>query len=73
LSADDIHTIIDGMIDKKKLAQDVVHVISPSRKDSSASIEIGGFSDLNITAGFVSEAPSEYVPPEPDEKMVDLQ
>lgn len=71
LSADDIHTILDKLTDKKKLAQDVVQVILPSRRDSSASIEIEGFSDLNITPEFVSEAPSEYIAPEPEEKTVE--
>lgn len=71
LSADDIHMILDGMVDKKKLSKDVVQVILPTKQDSSASIEIDGFSDINITPEFVSEAPSEYTAPEPDEKTVD--
>lgn len=67
-TANDISTILDSMKDKKGMAKESVDFISPAKLDNSASIEMSGITALTIDKDYVSEVPSEYSPPVPQER-----
>jgi len=68
LSEADINSVLESLPDKKRIAKDSIDILSPTRTDSSASIEVAGFNELTFTPEAIAEAPKEYISPEPEEQ-----
>lgn len=69
ISKNDIDAIIDRTTDKKALAKQAVSAVAITKVDPNASIEMGGIKELTIPPEVIAEAPDEYIPPIPKEKI----
>ena len=68
LSGAEIDLILDGIKDKKQLAQNAIGVIKPAKSDPDSTIQMSGGEELTIDKEFIRDTPDEYTPPKPEEK-----
>lgn len=69
ISGNDIQSILDRTTDKKTLVKQAVSAVAITKVDPNASIEMSGIKELTIKPNVIAEAPDEYTPPIPSEKI----